>query len=117
MELTPKQEQMFIEFYRWLYGDTSKATWTWELPTITEEEKEAHIKMWKDKLKKIIWPKKALRTYKIRPYGPQSYLDYAFSWLWLWYWPSILKSKKQDDTDKDSNVKTDSVQEVWSWTE
>lgn len=91
MELTHKQEQEFIEFYKWLYGDTSKATWTWELPKIPAEDEEAHIKMWKDKLTKIIWPKKAKSLYKMRPYGKQTVLDYVFSRLWLWYWPTVIR--------------------------
>lgn len=91
MELTRKQEQEFIKFYKWLYGDTSKSTWTWELPKIPAEEEEAHIKMWKDKLTKILWPKKAKSLYKMRPYGKQTVLDYVFSRLWMWYWPTVIR--------------------------
>ena len=85
-----KKELQFIEFYRWLYGDTSEATWTWELPKIPKSEEEKHIKMWKDELTKILWPRYAKAIYKIRPYGKQTYLDYVFSWLWMWYWPTVV---------------------------
>lgn len=88
-----KKEKKFIEFYRWLYGDTSKATWTWELPRISISEAENHKKMWKDEITKLLWPRRAKAVYKIRPYGPQTYLDYVFSWLWLDFWPTVI-----DDT-------------------
>lgn len=110
MELTYKQEQEFIEFYKWLYGDTSEATWTWELPKIPKSKEEEHIKLWKDTLTKIIWPRKAKSLYKMRPYGKQTVLDYVFSRLWMWYWPTVLNDNETDnDTNKETNVKTDSV--------
>lgn len=110
MELTHKQEQEFIEFYKWLYGDTSEATWTWELPKIPKSKEEEHIKLWRDALTKIIWPKKAKSLYKIRPYGKQTVLDYVFSRLWMWYWPTVLNDNEtNNDTNEKTNVKTDSV--------
>ena len=95
---TEKSEKMFLEFYRWLYWDTSIATGTWELPTITKDEEEEHIRLWKEALTKCLWgKKKANSLYKMRPYGKQSWLDYAFGWLWLNYWPTVVD--KFDDWD------------------
>ena len=95
-----KAEEKFIEFYRGLYGDTSKATGTWELPTIKPEEEEEHIRMWKEELTKILGKKNAKRVWKIRPYWPQTYLDYVFSWLWLGYWPTVLRSNNNENGNK-----------------
>jgi len=87
--LTEKQQKAFVEFYKSLYWDTSKKTWTWELPHIPANKEEEHIKMWNDFLIKLIWPRKAKRVYKVRPYGPETVLHKVFSSLWLNYWPVI----------------------------
>lgn len=52
--LTDKQLKEFVERYRSIYGDTSVATGTGELPHIKAEEEEEHVKMWKEFLKKLI---------------------------------------------------------------
>lgn len=95
-----KAEKEFIEFYKGLYGDTSKETGTWKLPTISPEEEEEHKRMWKEELTKILGKKNANRVWKVRPYGPQTYLDYVFSWLWLGYWPTVLRSNNNGDGNK-----------------
>ena len=87
--LTEKQQLEFVERYRSIYWDTSKATGTWELPHIPAEKEEEHRKMWEDKLTEIIWPRKAKSIYKIRPYWPETVLHKVFSSLWLCYWPVV----------------------------
>ena len=93
-----KKEMKFVKFYRELYWDTSKATWTWELPVITEEHEEEHKQLWRKELTKILWwKKKANQTYKVRPYWKQSWLDYIFSWLRLGYWPTVVSDPDEWD--------------------
>lgn len=87
--LTEKQQLEFYERYKSIYGDTSEATGTWELPHIKKEEEEEHIRMRNDKLTEIIWPRKSKRIYKIRPYWPETVLHKVFSCLWLCYGPVV----------------------------
>lgn len=51
---TEKMQREFIEFYKNLYGDTSKETGTGELPHIKAQEEEKHREMRKEELTKII---------------------------------------------------------------
>jgi hypothetical protein len=61
MPMNNKEQKQFIEFYKWLYGDTSK-----ELPTIFEEEEELHRNMRKLQLQKILGKTKSKQTYTHR---------------------------------------------------
>ena len=93
--LTDKQIQQFVERYKSIYGDTSKDTWTWEIPHIRAEDEEEHRRMWKEKLTEIIWPRNSKKVYKVRAYWPQTILDRVFSELWLCFWP-VVDGKKWD---------------------
>lgn len=75
--LTKEQEQAFIEFHRWLYGDTSKSTGTGELPKICNIHEELHENLWRKRIKDNIK-------------GSKKYKDEVFSWLWLGYWPVVV---------------------------
>lgn len=86
---TKEQQKEFVEFYISLYWDTSKETGTWELPHIKANEKEKHIKMRKDKLTEIIWPKKSKRSYIHKWWRKDTRLWRIFEELWLCYWPIV----------------------------
>ena len=102
MELTEEQSKQFLEFYRNLYGDTSKETWTGELPTISIEDEEKHEKLWRKEIRKILWGKIADKTYTYRQYWRQTWLDFTFQWLWLQYWPKVLPNKFEQNADTDA---------------
>lgn len=88
--MTDKQQEQFIQFYYWLYWDTSKK-WTGKLPTIFDGDEELHRNMWKLQLQKILGKTKSKQTYTHRCWRTETYLEYVFSWLWLAYWPTVLK--------------------------
>ena len=88
--MTDKQQEQFIQFYYWLYWDTSKK-WTGKLPTIFDGDEELHRNMWKLQLQKILGKTKSKQTYTHRGWRTETYLEYVFSWLWLAYWPTVLK--------------------------
>ena len=94
--LSLKQQQAFVDWYRGVYWDTSKSTWTWEIPKIPEEEQERHVRMWVDFLKKLMWPKMCKKIYTHRGWRKEDYLHVVFNGLYLWYWPTYI--------DKDWNV-------------
>ena len=87
--LTQKQIQAFIEFYKWIYGDTSKKTGTGQLPHIKKEDEEKHKKMWYNFLESLIWPRKCKRMYTHKGWRQETILDYCFNNLWFGYWPII----------------------------
>lgn len=100
-EMTKKQSERFVEFYKWLYWDTSK-----KLPTIFSGDEELHRNMWKLELTKILGKTKANRSYYHRWWRKEKYIDYVFSWLWLQYWPTVLDYYKTIDekTNEENSV-------------
>lgn len=88
--MTDKQQEKFIQFYQWLYGDTSEDTGTWELPTIFEDEEELHKNMWKLALRKILGKTRYDKKYYRNKLTKLCYWEYVFEWLWLGYWPTVL---------------------------
>ena len=89
--LTEKQIKEFVERYKCIYWDTSKATGTWQLPHIKAEDEEKHIKMWKDYLTLLIWPRRSKRPYIHKWWRKDTRLWNAFEKLRLMYWPVIDK--------------------------
>lgn len=85
---TEKQQMERVNRYRWLYGDTSVATWTGQLPTITKAEQKLHERMWKRKLRLILWSK-ANRPYIHRWGRKDTYLGKIYSELYLAYFPKV----------------------------
>ena len=92
--LNDKKVMEFIEWYKSIYWDTSEKTWTWQLPHINADEEEEHIKMWKEKLTELLWPKNAKKTYTHKGWRTESLLDAVFSSLRLWYWPVVDWKKR-----------------------
>lgn len=83
MELTNRQSDMFIKFYKNRYWDTK------ELPTILESSEENEILIWKWYLSFILW-KQANKIYKHRSRWKETVLEKVFNSLWLDYWPRVL---------------------------
>lgn len=83
MELTKKQSDMFIQFYKNRYWDTK------EIPTINESSEKNEILIWKSFLSNILWSK-ANKIYKIRSRWRETVLEKVFNSLWMNYWPRIL---------------------------
>lgn len=96
--LTEKQEKKFVDFYRWLYGDTSKATWTGKLPEIPESKQREHMIMWRDFLTNLLWKKNAKKIYTHRGWRKEDYLHLVFNSLWFNYWP-IIKWRYWEDIE------------------
>lgn len=93
-ELSLKQSEEFVEFYRWLYWDTSEQTGTGKLPTIFDTEEDWHRSMRRAELTRILWKTKANSNYYHRWWRKEKYVDYALSWLRLQYWPTVLDYDK-----------------------
>ena len=83
--LSEKQINQFIEFYRGLYGDTSKATGTGKLPEINKSEEENHIKLWKEFLTSLIGVRKSKRPYTHKGGRTETMIDAVFNKLWFCY--------------------------------
>lgn len=100
--LTDKQQQAFIDWYleRYYSNKGEGMEKPLPLPHVPVEKKQEEIEAWKECLTKIIWPKKAKQTYKVRPYWPQSVLNKVFSMLWLWYWP-IFDGETWEDVNNE----------------
>ena len=96
-EMTKKQSEQFVEFYKRLYWDTSVSTGTGKLPTIFKDEEELHRNMWRIELIKILGKTKANSTYIHRWWRKEKYVDWALSWLWLQYWTIVLYYNKVID--------------------
>lgn len=84
-----KKQQMFIDWYRGRYWDTSKETGTWEIPKIPEEEQEEDVKAWVEALKKLLW-RDAKKIYIHRGWRKEDYLHLFFNQLFLNYWPTYV---------------------------
>lgn len=92
--LTQKQIKQFVDWYKelyWIDSYTEVAPWNKWLPCIFDHEEEKHIQMWKDKLTRIIWPRKSKREYIHKWWRKDTILWKVFSDLWLWYWPIVIK--------------------------
>ena len=89
MILSEKQQIKFIDWYKSIYGDTSKETWTWKLPEIPDEKQEEHIKMWKEFLKQLLW-KDCNKKYTHRWGKTEDYLHLCFNNLYFNYWPVYI---------------------------
>lgn len=85
MPMNNKEQKQFIEFYKWLYGDTSK-----ELPTIFEEEEELHRNMRLLTLEKILGKTKFNKKYYPNQLIKLKWWEYVFEWLRMSYWPTVL---------------------------
>lgn len=85
--LTDKQQQAFVDWYIERYYQDYEWEKPYPLPHVPVENKADEIEARRAFLEKLIWPKKAKATYKIRPYWPQTVLNKVFSSLWLQYWP------------------------------
>ena len=83
--------QDFVMWYRSLYGDTSKETWTWELPTITKAEERLHKRIWKRKIRFSLW-NRAYRLYVHKGWRRGNYLEKIYSELYQ----SIELAKRQE---------------------
>jgi hypothetical protein len=83
-----KQTEEFVKWYRNLYGDTSVATWTWELPTISKAEEKLHKRMRKRKIKSLLG-KQWNQPYYHRWGRKDTYLGKIYSELYLWYFPIV----------------------------
>jgi len=81
--LSEKQINQFIEFYRGLYGDTSKATGTGKLPEINKSEEENHIKLWKEFLTSLIGVRKSKKPYTHKGGRTETMIDAVFNKLWF----------------------------------
>lgn len=93
--LTEKQQLQFIEFYKSLYWDTSKKTWTWELPHIPADKEEEHYKIWEEKLTEIMWKRNAKQPYIHKGWRKDTRLWKVMEGLRLCYWP-VIDGKKRD---------------------
>lgn len=93
--LTEKQQLQFIEFYKSLYWDTSKETWTWELPHIPADKEEEHYKIWEEKLTEIMWKRNAKQPYIHKGWRKDTRLWKVMEGLRLCYWP-VIDGKKRD---------------------
>jgi hypothetical protein len=89
-EMTYKQQEQFVEFYRWLYGDTSIETGTWQIPTIFKDEEELHRNMWLLALEKILGKTKFNKKYYPNQLTKLKRWEYVFEWLRMGYWPRVL---------------------------
>lgn len=83
-----KQTEEFVKWYRNLYGDTSVATWTGELPTISKAEEKLHERMWKRKIKSLLGSY-ANHPYIHRWWRKDTYFGKIYSELYLWYFPKV----------------------------
>lgn len=100
--LTDKQQKAFVDWYleRYYPNKGEGLEKPLPLPHVHVEKKQEEIEAWKERLTKIIWPKKAKQTYKIRPYWKETILHKVFSSLWLCYAP-IFDGETWEDVDKD----------------
>jgi hypothetical protein len=89
--LTEKQLKEFVERYKCVYWDTSKATGTWELPHIPADKEDEHIRKWKQYLTMLIWPRRSKRKYIHKWWREDTWLGKVFEELWLCYWPVVDK--------------------------
>ena len=90
MILTKKQQEQFINRYKSLYGDTSKETWTGEIPKVHESKQKEHIKLWKDFLSRMLWAKTCKKIYVHRGGRKEDYLHLVFNNLYMNYWPTYI---------------------------
>lgn len=88
--LSEKQQMEWVSRYKSVYWDTSKATGTWELPTVPEEEQEKHVRMWVEFLQKLMGPKMCKKIYTHRGWRKEDYLHLAFNNLYMNYSPTYL---------------------------
>lgn len=103
MLLTDKKQKEFVEWYRNLYGDTSKETGTGKLPYICKEHEGLHLKLWADKVDELLWKDKH-KKYTHKWWRTEEYRDVVFNWLHLDYFPTVV-----DEPYKPLWV------EVWWW--
>lgn len=85
--LNDKQQKAFIDWYIERYYKDYEWEKPYPLPHVSVENKAEEIEARRAFLEKLIWPKKAKATYKIRPYWPETVLHKVFSSLWLQYGP------------------------------
>lgn len=99
-----RQQEQFVEFYKRLYGDTSK-----ELPYIFKDEEELHRNMWLLQLEKILGKTKFNKKYYPNQLTKLKRWEYVFEWLRMGYWPRVL------DYDMYVNAKWDwgTTQDAW----
>lgn len=86
--LSKKQQEERVSWYKSIYWDTSAETGTWEIPKLHESLQREHIKMWKDFLIKLLWPRISKRIYTHRGWRKEDYLHVVFWGLYLNYWPT-----------------------------
>lgn len=86
---TDEDTQNFVAWYKWMYGDTSEATGTGQLPTIEKREEKLHVRIWKRKIRFALgnW---ANRQYIHKGWRKDTQLWRYYSELYLWYFPKVL---------------------------
>lgn len=95
MPMNNKEQKQFIEFYKWLYWDTSK-----KLPTIFEEEEELHRNMWLLALEKILGKTKFNKKYYPNQLTKLKWWEYVFERLRMSYWPTVLNYNDTVNNEK-----------------
>lgn len=88
MMLNEKQSLKFVEWYKNLYGDTSKETWTWEIPRLHESLQKEHIEMRRDFIKELLWPRNCKKIYTHRGWRKETWLMLTFNSLYFNYGPT-----------------------------